>query len=76
MTQLRKNHFQETRLSVMDTLTVGAEKIRPRTDDPENYEKQKGVKSTSTDLTIFRNSQGLYTYISHLFISQHFQDRQ
>ena len=55
---------------------VRTEKIRPPADDPENYEKQKGAKSTSTDVTIFRNSQGLYTYISHLFVFQDFQDRQ
>ena len=29
------------------------------TDDPENPEKQKGVKSTSTDLVNFEKSQGL-----------------
>ena len=39
----------------------------------EIFKKQKGVKSTCTDLANFRKSQGLHTYFSHLFDFWKFQ---
>ena len=44
----------------------------------ENYQKQKGVKCTCTDVKIFRKSQHILVsaYIAHLFVFHNFQDRQ
>ena len=43
---------------------------------PENREKQKGKKHRRTDLVIFQNSQGLYAYVSFLFIFHNFPEIQ
>ena len=38
------------------TVKKGTEKIRRSTDDPENHEKQKGVKCTCADVVNFEKS--------------------